>query len=79
MLIVYTEAARAWMCNPHPTRPGELVLDDLPQTLLRFCLEISAGMNYLANKAFVHRDLAARNVLLSSDGTCKVSVVSTLA
>ena len=53
-------------------RPGELVPDDLSQTLLRFCREIASGMNYLANKAFVHRDLAARNILLSSEATCKV-------
>ncbi|XP_064406652.1 probable LIM domain-containing serine/threonine-protein kinase DDB_G0286997 isoform X2 [Halichondria panicea] len=53
-------------------QPGEMVADEMPQTLLRLCREISAGMNYLANKSFVHRDLAARNVLLSSECTCKI-------
>ena len=41
--------------------------------LLKFCLEISAGMTYLSGKQFIHRDLAARNVLVSEKCVCKVS------
>jgi len=47
----------------------------LPLLLLKFCLEISAGMTYLSGKQFVHRDLAARNVLVSQKCTCKVSAL----
>ena len=44
----------------------------LPLLLLKFCLEISAGMTYLSGKQFVHRDLAARNILVSQKCACKV-------
>ena len=37
------------------------------ETLLRICLEITAGMIYLESQGVVHRDLAARNVLVSKD------------
>ena len=47
----------------------------LPLLLLKFCLEVSAGMTYLSGKQFVHRDLAARNILVSEKCVCKVSAV----
>ena len=46
----------------------------MPQLCLTFCQHVSAGMSYLAGKAFVHRDLAARNVLVSRDRVCKVAL-----
>ena len=46
--------------------------DELKDSLLSYCRQIAAGMNYLASKQFVHRDLAARNILLSNDDVCKV-------
>ncbi len=51
------------------------VLPDWPHLLLGYCRHIAAGMDYLSKKGFVHRDLAARNVLVSADGTCKVSAL----
>lgn len=45
----------------------------LAKTLLKFCRQISSGMNYLSFKGFVHRDLAARNILVTDEGECKIA------
>ncbi|XP_061090730.1 ephrin type-B receptor 3 isoform X1 [Conger conger] len=37
------------------------------QSLLRFMIDIAAGMQYLSSHSFVHRDLAARNCMLGDD------------
>ena len=48
--------------------------EELKQSLLNFCRQVSAGLNHLSYKGFVHRDLAARNILVSSDDVCKVKL-----
>ncbi|CAL8147213.1 unnamed protein product [Orchesella dallaii] len=40
--------------------------------LTRFCREIAAGMNFIAEKGVIHGDLSTRNVLLDSNETCKI-------
>ncbi|XP_078515778.1 tyrosine-protein kinase receptor TYRO3 [Lissotriton helveticus] len=37
------------------------------QTLIRFMVEISSGMEYLSSKNFIHRDLASRNCMLNEN------------
>lgn len=43
--------------------------------LLNRCVDIAAGMEFLASKSIVHRDLGARNILVTeSDGKLVVKV-----
>ncbi|XP_062892199.1 tyrosine-protein kinase Mer-like [Mobula hypostoma] len=42
------------------------------QILLKFMVDIAAGMEYLSNRGFLHRDLAARNCMLC--GSMRVCV-----
>ena len=46
-----------------------LTTDDL----LRFCHQISTGMEYLSARSIIHRDLAARNVLVADNHVLKIS------
>uniref|UniRef100_UPI0037E9002C ephrin type-A receptor 2 n=1 Tax=Semicossyphus pulcher TaxID=241346 RepID=UPI0037E9002C len=49
------------------TRYGDIPMFIPLQSLLRFMLDISAGMDYLSSQGFLHRDLAARNCMLGDD------------
>ncbi|KAM4714654.1 tyrosine-protein kinase receptor TYRO3 [Anableps anableps] len=49
------------------TRYGDIPMFVPYQTLLRFMIDIAAGMDYLSTKGFLHRDLAARNCMLRDD------------
>ncbi|XP_040037545.1 ephrin type-A receptor 3 isoform X2 [Gasterosteus aculeatus] len=49
------------------TRYGDIPMFVPHQSLLRFGIDIAAGMAYLSAKGFLHRDLAARNCMLGDD------------
>ncbi|KAK2852085.1 hypothetical protein Q5P01_008361 [Channa striata] len=49
------------------TRYGDIPMFVPHQSLLRFMIDIAAGMDYLSSKGFLHRDLAARNCMLGDD------------
>ncbi|KAK7922552.1 hypothetical protein WMY93_009454 [Mugilogobius chulae] len=44
-----------------------------PNTLLKMCLDVCDGMNYLEMSNYLHRDLAARNCLVSKNNVVKVA------
>ncbi|XP_068444439.1 tyrosine-protein kinase receptor TYRO3 [Clinocottus analis] len=45
------------------TRYGDIPMFVPHQSLLRFMIDIAAGMDYLSGQGFLHRDLAARNCI----------------
>ncbi|XP_034019939.1 tyrosine-protein kinase Mer [Thalassophryne amazonica] len=49
------------------TRYGDVPMFVPHQSLLRFMIDISTGMDYLSSRGFLHRDLAARNCMLGDD------------
>ncbi|XP_067308095.1 uncharacterized protein si:ch73-40a2.1 [Pseudorasbora parva] len=49
------------------TRYGDVPMCLPYQRLLRFMIDIAAGMEYLSLQGFLHRDLAARNCMLGDD------------
>ncbi|XP_056156208.1 tyrosine-protein kinase receptor TYRO3 [Lampris incognitus] len=49
------------------TRYGDIPMFVPHQSLLRFMIDIAAGMEYLSSQGFLHRDLAARNCMLGDD------------
>nr|XP_014339305.1 PREDICTED: tyrosine-protein kinase receptor TYRO3-like [Latimeria chalumnae] len=49
------------------SRLGETPFTLPVQTLIKFMIDISSGMEYLGSKNFIHRDLASRNCMLSED------------
>nr|XP_057923910.1 tyrosine-protein kinase receptor TYRO3 isoform X2 [Doryrhamphus excisus] len=55
------------------TRYGDIPMFVPLQSLLRFMVDIAAGMDYLSSQNFLHRDLAARNCMLGDDLVVRVA------
>lgn len=56
-------------------RTGEEHSNECLRTLdlMRMAYQIADGMEYLGSRNVIHGDLAARNILLSEDGTAKIT------
>ncbi|XP_028850855.1 ephrin type-A receptor 4-B isoform X2 [Denticeps clupeoides] len=55
------------------TRYGDVPMFVPHQSLLRFMVDIAAGMEHLSSREFLHRDLAARNCMLGDDLRVRVA------
>ncbi|KAJ8405378.1 hypothetical protein AAFF_G00318510 [Aldrovandia affinis] len=55
------------------TRYGDVPMFVPYQSLLRFMIDVAAGMEYLSSHSFIHRDLAARNCMLGDDLRVRVA------
>ncbi len=53
--------------------PNQSFLGLSNEQLVEFCIEISAGLEYLAQNHYVHRDLATRNCLVNSTFRIKIA------
>ncbi|CAI8015841.1 Tyrosine-protein kinase transforming protein SEA [Geodia barretti] len=51
----------------------KIVGEETSSMLLSTCLQISRGMQYLAERKFIHRDLAARNCMIDLNNVIKVA------
>jgi len=51
-------------------QPNNLGIGVTQIEMLRFCMETTEGLKYLAAKHFVHRDIATRNLLLTHPEQC---------
>ena len=69
-------APQKWGSHPSLTRSGHFQPKQAGltiQQLVNICINIAAGLEYLAQNHFVHRDMATRNCLVSSNLLVKIS------
>lgn len=74
--VLQQKAPGKWGSNPSLNRsthllPGQAGLTT--QQLVFICIDIAAGLEYLALNHYVHRDMATRNCLVSSNFRVKIS------
>ena len=69
-------APEKWGSHPSLTRSGHFQPKQAGltiQQLVNICINIAAGLEYLAQNHFVHRDMATRNCLVSRNLLVKIS------
>ncbi|CAD5123586.1 DgyrCDS11920 [Dimorphilus gyrociliatus] len=72
MLVMEFMAGGSLLSDLHRLRDSGSHMDYIK--LLKYCYQISYGLDYLHRCDVIHRDLAARNILLTADkDICKIS------